>query len=352
MKASPQLMSCLLVASVALLNSGAASSASQANEEQAKSSSTLKKARLPPRKTKTALKKTGKAHDGVTTAAQAHNSDVPPKVVEHSSPAVATPAAAPAPAIALKMNPYQPGVPAIVTRATPNPYLTTPPPAAVVALAAPMTPPAITVGVPVEAKATPPITATPTAAGKVATEKTPAVVFFAPMPISATPTAPTTQAQPWKADVIATRPTNPYLTYSVSYSQPTTTFNPTESLGQLFGGLMLALPSPAPSMPYNQAINPASGTGTAAGLNQIFNNLRNYLPEPHLPSPDIDILPSITKVYPTGEKPLYVLTFKCPTELIGITPLPTKALRWLITAGMDGINSTNLLSFNMQQVCQ
>jgi len=91
---------------------------------------------------------------------------------------------------------------------------------------------------------------------------------------------------------------------------------------------------------------------TTVDLGQIFSDLKSFLPEPHLPSADISILPSIKKVYPTGEKPLYVLTFKCPTELIGITPLPTKALRWLITSGMEALNSTDLLPFNMQQVCQ
>jgi hypothetical protein len=71
-----------------------------------------------------------------------------------------------------------------------------------------------------------------------------------------------------------------------------------------------------------------------------------------MPPLDQAILPTIKKVQPTGEKPLYVLTFKCPTELIGIASPPIKVLHWVVTIGMDGINSTNLLPFNMQQVCQ
>jgi hypothetical protein len=71
-----------------------------------------------------------------------------------------------------------------------------------------------------------------------------------------------------------------------------------------------------------------------------------------LPPMDQAILPVVKTVYPTGEKPLKVLTFKCPTELVGITPLPTKALHELVNLAMDGINSTDLLPFNMQQVCQ
>ena len=70
------------------------------------------------------------------------------------------------------------------------------------------------------------------------------------------------------------------------------------------------------------------------------------------PLADAAILPRLKKVYPTGEKPLYVLTFKCPTEVVGIVPPPTKALHFLVTAGMDAVNGTNLLPFNMQQVCQ
>jgi hypothetical protein len=73
---------------------------------------------------------------------------------------------------------------------------------------------------------------------------------------------------------------------------------------------------------------------------------------PGLPLEGQSILPRITTVYPTGEKPLVVLTFKCPTELIGVTPLPTKALHDLVTLAMDGLNRSNLLAFNLQQVCQ
>jgi hypothetical protein len=64
------------------------------------------------------------------------------------------------------------------------------------------------------------------------------------------------------------------------------------------------------------------------------------------------LLPTIKKVYPTGEKPLVVVSFKCPTELIGVAPPTIKILHELVNFGMDGINKTNLLSFNMQQVCQ
>ena len=73
---------------------------------------------------------------------------------------------------------------------------------------------------------------------------------------------------------------------------------------------------------------------------------------PLLPDSGQSILPSIQKVYPTGEKPLVVVSFKCPTELVGVTPPTIRPLHELVNLGMDGINRSDLLSFNLQQVCQ
>jgi hypothetical protein len=63
-------------------------------------------------------------------------------------------------------------------------------------------------------------------------------------------------------------------------------------------------------------------------------------------------LPSIKTVYPTGEKPLVVLSFNCPTEMIGITPIPTKLLKEGLEGVFGMINATDLLSFDLMQVCQ
>lgn len=108
--------------------------------------------------------------------------------------------------------------------------------------------------------------------------------------------------------------------------------------------------------PYRPAVNPylayqspAQPFDPAQNVSVVKNNLLSFLPS--IPDGQ-SLLPSIKKVYPTGEKPLVVVTFKCPTELIGITPLPTKGLHELVNLAMDGINATNLLSFNLQQVCQ
>jgi hypothetical protein len=82
-------------------------------------------------------------------------------------------------------------------------------------------------------------------------------------------------------------------------------------------------------------------------INSLFASLKMMLPL----TGDANILPTIKKVYPTGEKPLVVLNFKCPTEVIGITPPPMKLLHEAVNLGFDGLNKTNLLSFNLQQVC-
>lgn len=67
--------------------------------------------------------------------------------------------------------------------------------------------------------------------------------------------------------------------------------------------------------------------------------------------PETAILPTFRTVYPTGEKPLLVVSFKCPTELVGVAPPSTKLLHHAVDMGMAGINRTGLLSFNLQQVC-
>lgn len=63
-------------------------------------------------------------------------------------------------------------------------------------------------------------------------------------------------------------------------------------------------------------------------------------------------LPTFKKVYPTGEKPMVIITFHCPTELAGIATPSTKILHGVVDLGMGGINATNLLPFTLQQVCQ
>ena len=104
--------------------------------------------------------------------------------------------------------------------------------------------------------------------------------------------------------------------------------------------------APAQSFTFAEAAPNASGSG----LGSFFSDFA--LSIPILPGSGQSILPTIKKVYPTGEKPLVVVSFKCPTELVGITPPTIKILRGAIDLGMEGLNKTDLLSFNLQQVCQ
>lgn len=105
---------------------------------------------------------------------------------------------------------------------------------------------------------------------------------------------------------------------------------------------------PSPSLP---ALSVPANLAPTKSLGDILSDLK-YALVPGMPSGEQSILPVIKTVYPTGEKPLKVLTFKCPTELLGVTPIPVKAVHGLVNLAMDGLNSTNLLPFNMQQVCQ
>jgi len=296
MKPFTQLLSGLLVASVALLNSGAAWSDTQPNKSQAKSSA------------KAAQKKAKKSS-------------------HKAKPVAKAPGSAAQPATAL--NPYLPGAAAAPIVAKPNPYLpmavpaAVPTPAASLALAKSLSLATVAASVPAVAKAaTPEPVATPRA-NAAAAAPAPAAAAPAPVavasaagaaaPVAAAPAAVVAQA-PQKAASTAKPAVNPYLLNSVAYNQPFTPISPSNGIGQVFSDFKLALPS--------------------------------------LPTSDMSILPTIKKVQPTGEKPLYVLTFKCPTELVGIVPPPVKAVHWLVTAGMDGLNSSDLLPFNMQQVCQ
>ncbi len=114
---------------------------------------------------------------------------------------------------------------------------------------------------------------------------------------------------------------------------------------------------PKPSLPTNQAFAPIQAVPDVSHpvpaspeLGNLFGSLSQAIPI--LPDSGQSILPSIKKVYPTGEKPLVVVSFKCPTEVLGVTPPTIKLLHGLVDLGMEGINKSDLLSFNLQQVCQ
>lgn len=95
--------------------------------------------------------------------------------------------------------------------------------------------------------------------------------------------------------------------------------------------------------------NPAGDAIHESG-GMVLDSLRNGIAR--LPVLNgASLLPDIRKVYPTGEKPLMILSFRCPAELVGIAPPPIKLLHGAIDLGMQQLNRTDLLSFNLQQVC-
>lgn len=153
----------------------------------------------------------------------------------------------------------------------------------------------------------------------------------APAAASAAPAAPITGA------ALPPQPADAAAAPAPGESSPSLVIQP--SLPAYTGNPYLAYRQQAASVDSGQAAAQTASPPISLGV-------------PGLPLEGQSILPRITTVYPTGEKPLVVLTFKCPTELIGVTPLPTKALHDLVTLAMDGLNRSNLLAFNLQQVCQ
>jgi hypothetical protein len=152
--------------------------------------------------------------------------------------------------------------------------------------------------------------------------------------------APMAAYQPWSNTPPAQ---NAYLANQQAYAMP----DPVKLFSQFGDGLKMSLPNFAqPATPTASGQHQANLADTTNSFNSIFTSLKGLLPL----SGD-SILPVIKTVYPTGEKPLVVINFKCPTEVIGISTPPMKVLHEILNFGFDGLNKTNLLSFNIQQVC-
>ena len=363
MKALPQLLSCLLLACVAGVNIGAAWSETQANQTQIEPPK--KAVHKPHRKHKHTEKKV----DSVLPAASGPEL----KAVVKTNP---------------YLSPYLPGTSTQITSA-PNPYLATPPAPAVPAptvpapaAPAPAAPLALAKSLTLATTAVPAIPAVAKPSLPAAAEPAPKANAVAYVPtlvqpsVAAVPVAvlsvvakPNTVAAPVAAPVVAAparvdvRPVPAVaasraeilVPVAVVTAMPATphasAVNP--YLSSPAAPNQVSVPVYAPALPaYNLSLPSFNVSLPAFNLSlPTFSDLKRALPSMP-PLADESILPTLKKVYPTGEKPLYVLTFKCPTELVGIIPPPTKALHWLVTTGMDAINSSNLLPFNMQQVCQ
>lgn len=330
MKVHSTLLSCLLMAAVTLPSSGATWSDTPVKPTAEKSSGkpALKKTPAKKIKVSAAKKKSGKVRTKVAAR---------PQVVAEKA--------------ALDLNPYLPDTPGPVPT-KPNPYLVN---------AVSPTPGPVNNALPLVATTTLslPVAALP------APEQVPprvAPVVMAPPPtIAPAPTPVQAEApRPPAAEPVIVAAPQPVMVVQppVAVAVPRPVSAPQVYINPYLANTQAFYQAPgtsyiAPNFPAMPSLSVLPGMpALSPEMDKLWYELRSFLPDPHMPTLDMDILPSITKVYPTGEKPMYVLTFKCPTELIGITPLPTKALRWLITSGMEAVNSTDLLPFNMQQVCQ
>jgi hypothetical protein len=183
--------------------------------------------------------------------------------------------------------------------------------------------------------------ATPAAPATLATQSTPVqakeiVAVAAPQPEAKAEASP---ANSYLGNTGQPASSNPYLAYRLQPAQ-----------------VVAAMPTPAQKSVAVQSVNPYLAypqqfepVNPWKNFGQVADSVQSHLPG--FSGESMSILPKIKTVYPTGEKPLKVLTFKCPTELVGITTPPIKLLRAGVDLAMDGINRTDLLPFNMQQVC-
>lgn len=274
-------------------------------------------------------------------------------------PLVARPAATGAAARAVVVAPVIAPVVAAPTFSLPTPAAVTKPSAAPVKTA-----PAAATPVILPAAVAPAVTALPSLEPPIYGVPPAAAPVVAANPYS----TPFAAYQPWNRaatgyqGAATNRPANPYLNPYLSYRTPqpqavaapvsVQPANPANAYGS--GNFKFALPS-LPSLPSIPGISQSSNSSqfntvaaaSGSANSSIFSTLKMMIPL----TGDANILPTIKKVYPTGEKPLVVLNFKCPTEVVGITPPPMMLLHEAVNFGFDGLNKTNLLSFNLQQVC-
>lgn len=72
----------------------------------------------------------------------------------------------------------------------------------------------------------------------------------------------------------------------------------------------------------------------------------------NLPGQLAKALPSIKRVFPTGGRELWVVSAKCPVEMMtGQSFSPADALRDVVNGLLETLNETQLLKFDIQLVC-
>ncbi|OYY93071.1 MAG: hypothetical protein B7Y41_13220 [Hydrogenophilales bacterium 28-61-23] len=345
MNRSPLIFSFFIIASLSLLNIDVAWSAAETQAKRINTASVkAKSAKAQTAKANTAKAKTSrsKAGDVKTSLKMA-----PMKLASADSLKFA-----PAAASAATINPYFANQPAAILPLAAKTLIenqavnkVAPAPVAPVASAPTVSTPAIS---PAEPTNSAPIATAPAPAPVPAT--LPSLVppsYAQAAPVAANEaTAPVAAYQPWNMATAGYK--NPYLAYSQPAYAPQDPGKLASEVGNSLKAYLPSLPQFGNSAPASMA-SPMQGVSAdrSNSVGGFLSGLKMMLPL----TGDANILPTIKKVYPTGEKPLVVINFKCPTELIGITPPPMKLLHEAINFGFDGLNKTNLLSFNLQQVC-
>ena len=363
MNHSPLIRSCSLVVSLTVLGMGPAWSAP---ETQGKATASKSKSVKSVKSTKNKAVKVSANRNSPTL-----------KLTKADSLKLAPEAASP-----VTVNPYFINQPAAILPKAVAPYLPVQTTSAVVAAPIAATAVAAMVGATgataaqvtaIESIATPPVS--PSMVSQAPVTSVAPVVPVAALPVIEKPavvqyvavakpvSAPIAAYQPWAPAAAGFR--NPYLAYQYQPMSPppaqaaapapfpTAALLPDTSklLSSFNSSVKSLLPfqpsASAPSSAKSSAQTTTIVSDASSTVGSLFTSLKMMLPL----TGDSNILPTIKKVYPTGEKPLVVLNFKCPTEVIGITPPPMKLLHEAVNFGFDGINKTNLLSFNLQQVC-
>ncbi len=401
MTPSPLLFRMTLVTSISVLTAGVAWSAYEAHEKQTALNSSKGKAvrAKTPKPKQTFVKAVSSNSETGNVKLISSQQLSTPKQADSQAAGSSEPAQyVPAAAIEVSQNPYFANQPAAILPLAARPVATNPTPRPIdvaPVASAPAITPAVVAPVVIGPASTPaiepvsaptiaiPAPSVASVASVAAAPVAPALPSLAPPIYSAASpvatnsySAPVAAYQTWNsASTGINSPSanpylNPYLNNNRAYqpqppaAAPVQPFIP--SFSNPFGGgaFKFSLPSlpsfpslpqagnpepaayKAPQFSAQQIQTPKKAASTGSG-SSILSSLKMMIPL----TGDSNILPTIKKVYPTGEKPLVVLNFKCPTEVIGITPPPMKLLHEAVNFGFDGLNKTNLLSFNLQQVC-
>ncbi len=169
-----------------------------------------------------------------------------------------------------------------------------------------------------------------TPAVKSAESAPPRAPSAASTPMVMPPVAATPDTQPLA--VLTPPPGNPLSAEAATQQTPHAPENP-----YLAGWFR---PTPASELPNLAAQQ------IGASTQWVVNGVKN------LPGQVIDALPKIKRVFPTGARELWVVSMKCPAEMVtGQYFLPADAMRDVVNGLLGTLNESRMLTFDIQLVC-